>query len=173
MKFAGAWLTFAILGQALSVTPVAAKATVGRPLIGLKYYTPCNQICTGAFIYDNDTIDVSGLVTHRIGTKYLNRFRLKPAAFAEFRRLLNTVRPRGYRRINEVCAPDRGPDAKPDDIDVHWYDEPPARLTACFEPGPVTETVNAAKEVLSTANPLNNTAAAIARARKANRIIWH
>jgi len=153
MRVLKACLVAALISCQLPAPPVAARVSAAQPLIAFKIFTPCT-VCAGAVIYYNDTIDASGLVTPLVRSKYAKKFRLNPSEFAEFRRVLGVIRPQGYRRIDEVCPKDADSKAKPDDIDISWYDEPQAHLTSCFGTPSVTEAAMAAVRILQTADPL-------------------
>jgi hypothetical protein len=108
-------------------------------------------ICSGVCPHFETDVSPSGVVTtHQLFDGETTQFQAEPAKHGRFLRMLDGLRPNGTREAEASCVRATGPDGnpdplhnpRPDDIEVRWSGEGvPARLTACANNHPISETV--------------------------------
>jgi hypothetical protein len=130
-------------------------------------YIVCAGVCPDYKI----TVQQSGeiqTVVHPSGSRF-NRgeiwsFRVNQRQLRAFRNILNGIRPRGMRRLDETCSPGRLPDGspdplddpRPDDVEVRWIGPLGSdKLSSCAYTHPsVRMTINRAVTALGISVPL-------------------
>jgi hypothetical protein len=135
----------------LTTGPTAARSNPADTIVvRLRHsYLVCAGYCPHIEVWVSPTGQVASRRLSPDGGAYW--WKAKRKNLEAFRRILATVRPRGYEQLDETCRPsDRADDPRPDDVAVNWVGvNSNASLTSCsYTHLPIRSTIERALQAL-------------------------